>query len=236
MKKDIKEILCVIPARMGSKAIKLKNFKKLNNKPLIQYSIDTAKKLKKYCDIVISSDYKKIKKIIISNNLFFYGFRPKKLSGDKTLTIDVVKYELKKIQKILKKKYRYILLLQPTSPIRDYKKIIKAINIIKNKKAINSVISIKDVDANHPVRMKTLMKNNIVKNFLNNKKENMKPRQNLKKVYIRSGSFYLIKVDKMLKGNSLVADKCYGIIVKDLEASNIDNMQDFIILDLNLKK
>lgn len=236
MKKNTKDILCIIPARMGSKAIKLKNFKKLNNKPLIQYSIDTAKKIKKYCDIVISSDYRKIKKIIIKNNLIFYGFRPKKLSGDKIETIDVVKYELRKIQKILQKKYKYILLLQPTSPIRDHRKIIKAIMIIKKKTLINSVISIKDVDANHPARMKILRKDNTVDNFLKNKKENMQPRQNLKKIYIRSGSFYLIKVNKMLKENSLVANKCYGIVVKDLEASNIDNIQDFKILDTNLKR
>jgi CMP-N,N'-diacetyllegionaminic acid synthase len=236
MKKNIKDILCIIPARMGSKAIKLKNFKKLNNKPLIQYSIDTAKKIKKYCDIVISSDYRKIKKIIIANNLTFYGLRPKKLSGDKIETLDVVKYELRKIQKILQKKFKYILLLQPTSPIRDHRKIIKAIMIIKKKKFINSVISIKDVDANHPARMKILRKDNTVVNFLKNKKENMQPRQNLKKIYIRSGSFYLIKVNKMLKENSLVSNKCYGIVVKDLEASNIDNIQDFKILDMNLKR
>lgn len=84
--------LCVIPARAGSKGIKNKNFIKIKNKPLIQYSIDIAKKLKKYCDIVISSDAKRIKNICKKNNINFSGYRPKYLSKDKTKTYDVVKY------------------------------------------------------------------------------------------------------------------------------------------------
>ncbi len=56
-----KNCLCIIPARAGSKGVKNKNFKLLNEKPLIQYTIDVAKKIGKHCDIVVSSDYKKIK-------------------------------------------------------------------------------------------------------------------------------------------------------------------------------
>ena len=232
----MKDILCIIPARKGSKKVKLKNFIKLNNKEIIQYTIDTAKKIERYCDIIISSDYPNITKFTKKNNLTFYGFRPKKLSGDKVETVDVVKYELKKIQKIKKIIYKFILLLQPTCPIRDTKKIIKAIKIIKNNKNINSVISIKDVEGNHPVRMKTMGKDNIIKNFLKNKKENMKPRQSLEKIFIRSGSFYLIRVLNMIKENSLVSNKCYGIIVKDLEAVNIDTTDDLNILKMQLNK
>lgn len=232
----MKDILCIIPARKGSKKVKLKNFIKLNNKEIIQYTIDTAKKIERYCDIIISSDYPNITKFTKKNNLTFYGFRPKKLSGDKVETVDVVKYELKKIQKIKKIIYKFILLLQPTCPIRDTKKIIKAIKIIKNNKNINSVISIKDVEGNHPVRMKTMGKDNIIKNFLKNKKENMKPRQSLEKIFIRSGSFYLIRVLNMIKENSLVSNKCYGIIVKDLEAVNIDTTDDLNILKMLLNK
>ena len=81
-----------------------------------------------------------------------------------------------------------------------------------------------------------MSKKNIIKNFLKNKKENMKPRQSLPKVYIRSGSFYLIRVSNMIKENSLVSNKCYGIVVKDLEAVNIDTMDDLNILKMQLNK
>ena len=95
----MKEILCIIPARLGSKAIKRKNFVKVGGKKLIQYTIDFAKKFERQIEILISSDYEGIKNICNNNNLKFYGLRPKKLSKDTTETIDVLKYVIKKIKK-----------------------------------------------------------------------------------------------------------------------------------------
>ena len=71
-----KNCLCIIPARANSKGVKNKNFKLLNGKPLIQYTIDVAKKIETHCDIVVSSDHKKVKKICKKNKLEFFGFRP----------------------------------------------------------------------------------------------------------------------------------------------------------------
>ncbi len=229
-----KKYLCIIPARAGSKAIKNKNFIKINKKPLIQYSIDIAIKLKKYCDIVVSSDSKKIIKILKNNNLKFTGFRPKKLSNDKVKTYDVVNYEIKKKEKEIKNKYEGILLLQPTCPIRDINKIIKAFKILKNKR-YDSLVSVTSVNAIHPVRMKKF-RNNYLINYLNTKSENMKPRQDLSKVYIRSGSIYLIKRNAFFRYKSLVGKRCYGMILEGAESINIDTIDDIILLKHKIKK
>tara|TARA_B100000795_G_C22800481_1_gene441627 strand:+ start:1224 stop:1928 length:705 start_codon:yes stop_codon:yes gene_type:complete len=231
---NIKRYICIIPARAGSKGIKNKNLVKIKNKPLIQHTIDVAKKISKYCEIVVSTDSEVIKKISIKNKLNFFGLRPKKLSGDKILTKDVVLYEVKKVEKKLKKKFFGILLLQPTSPIRDYKKLIKSIRIL-DKKKYNSIVSISNVGANHPFRMKKVI-NGYLKNFMNFKEENMTPRQDLPKIYIRSGSFYLIERNYFFKNNSLVGDKCFGFKLKGLETSNIDSVNDLNFLKLLLKK
>ena len=222
----MKNILCLIPAREGSKAIKNKNFLKVDGKMLIQYSINTAKKLKKYCDIVLSSDSKKIKKICKSNNLEFHGFRPKKLSGDKAQTIDVVNYELRKIEKKLNKKYKFILILQPTCPFRNIKNLELAIKKISSKK-YDSVVSVKDVNEYHPLRMKTI-RNGYLINYSNNKRENFIPRQFLPKIYIRSGSIYLLKREVLIKHKSLVGKKCFGIVLSGKDALNIDTYSDLI--------
>lgn len=58
------------------------------------------------------------------------------------------------------------------------------------------------------------------------KTENMMPRQILPKIYIRSGSFYIIERKCFLKNNSLVGNKCYGYIIKGLETTNIDTKKD----------
>ena len=228
-----KNYLCIIPARSGSKGIKNKNIVKLKKKPLIQYTIDVAKKLKKHCEIVVSTDSLKISKIAKKNKLKFYGLRPKKLSGDYALTKDVVKFELNRIEKKLKKKFYAIILLQPTCPIRKENSLKKAIKSL-NRNLFDSVVSVSEVGPHHPYRMK-IFKNKYLKNFMHFKNENMQPRQKLPKVYIRSGSFYLIKRDAFLKYNSLVGKKCKGIILKGLESVNIDKKEDLDYLKLKIK-
>ena len=232
----MKNILTIIPARSGSKGIKNKNLKILNGKPLINYSIEIAKKLKKISDICISTDSREIKNIVMNYSIDFYGLRPKYLSGDSSLTVDVVKYELKKYEKILKKKYEYILLLQPTCPIRKIEHLKNIINTVMSKKNdYDSGISLRKIEADHPCRMKVL-KNKKLRNLIGGTSEDMRPRQKLPPVYIRSGSYYFIKVSEMKKNNSLVGKKCYGLVLKALYTYNIDTIDDLNLLKMKINK
>ena len=63
----------------------------------------------------------------------------------------------------------------------------------------------------------------------------MTARQKLPKIFIRSGSFYIIKRDTFLKQNSLVGKKCKGIVLNGLEATNIDQKVDLDYLKLRLR-
>jgi len=221
-----KSYLCVIPARKGSKGIKNKNLQIVKRIPLIEHTLIFAKKIEKYCDIVVSSDSKKILKIGNKYNFISNEIRPKNISKDNAETIDVVKYEVKRLEKIKKKIYNYVLLLQPTVPFRNLKNTLLAIRLITSKR-YDSIISIKNVEANHPYRMK-IIRNGFLKNFCSFKKENMKPRQLLPDVYIRAGSFYLIKRNTLFKNNSLVGKKVYGVEIFGKERINIDNKKDLL--------
>ncbi len=223
--------ICIVPARKGSKSIKHKNLRKVKGKELIKYTLDVCKKLKKDFFSVISTDSKKILNISKKYKLYFNGLRPPKLSGDKALTYDVLKYEVLLTEKKLRKKFDYILLLQPTCPFRSIEKIKKALKIIRRKK-YDSVISISDVGANHPERMK-IIKNNKLVNYTKNKYENLKPRQSLQKVFIRSGSIYLINRKSFFKYKSFVGRNCFGLVVSKKESINIDNKNDLLIANLS---
>ena len=111
-----KEVMCIIPARKGSKGVSNKNIIKIKKKPLIQYSIDTAKEIYGISEICVSTNSKKIKNIVIKNKIKFYGYRPERLSDDFALTKDVVRYEVLKYEKILRKKYDFILYCNQLHP------------------------------------------------------------------------------------------------------------------------
>lgn len=222
-RKKFNNNLCIIPARKGSKGIKNKNIINFKGKPLIQHTFDIAKKIKKDFDVLVSTDSDKIQKLALKNGFLFLGKRPKSLSGDQIETKDVIKFEINRIEKLQKNRYKNILLLQATCPFRDTKKINFSLKKIKSKK-FDSVVSVARVDAEHPLRMKKFKSKYLV-NYINQKKENMKPRQSLPKVYLRSGSIYLFKREVLMKSNTLVGKKCFGLILKGKEKINIDTKE-----------
>ena len=109
--------IVVVPARLGSKSIKNKNIIQINSIPMINYTFEKIKgiKVRKF---VLSND-NKVLKIAKSFNIDCSYKRPKKVSTDKSSTLSL----LKNFHNFAKNKYEYnyIVLLQPTSPVREKK-------------------------------------------------------------------------------------------------------------------
>ena len=86
--------ICIIPARGGSKGIKLKNLQKIGGKPLLYYPINAAKK-SKVCDLIlVSTDSKKIEKVAKKYGAEVPFLRKKKFSLDFTTTEETLKQAL----------------------------------------------------------------------------------------------------------------------------------------------
>ena len=122
----------LIPARGGSKGIKNKNIIDLGGKPLIQYSIEAAKKSRYLGDFIVSSDSKKILNIAKNLNINTH-LRPKSISNDRSLMIDVMIDAANELN-LLERGYKYIVLLQPTCPLRTERDIDESIKIFKRVK------------------------------------------------------------------------------------------------------
>jgi len=230
IKEDKKNILIVIPARGGSKGVKNKNIKKLKGKPLIQYTFETINNSKHNLDYAISSDSDNIIDVCQNFGAKVYFKRPESLATDSSLTLPVVKHAIAEMEKIKNKSYDIIVLLQPTSPIRDVKKMDQAIQYLIEGQS-TSVCSVANVNGNHPFRMKRIIDGKCV-NFIDQGFEDMRPRQELPDVYIRSGSIYAILKEELYKTDLLVTDDCIPIILDGNEAINIDSPIDFATAEL----
>lgn len=217
----MRDTICIIPARSGSKGIKNKNITLIKNKPLFLYSLEFAKKLSFVKKIIFSTDSKKYLSIARKYGYNFNSVRPKNLSLDTTETIDVIKYEIKNLSKKIQKQVKFILILQPTCPFRklnDFKKAYK-----KLTKNYDAILTVKKVNE-HPERMMKKDKNGNLSNFSN--RVNFKPRQNLEQLYIRAGSMYFFRVKELQNKKFNLGDKIYGIEVKGKYKVNIDNKDD----------
>ena len=134
-----KKILAIIGLRSGSKGLKDKNIKKLNQRPLFTYILKSAKKSKFINRIILSTDSKKYQKIIKKYRGEAPYLRPKKYSKDNSPEINFIKDLLRKL-----KKENYIpdivVRLLATCPFQKTKDIDDAIKIILKKKYDSSVI------------------------------------------------------------------------------------------------
>lgn len=227
-----KNILAIIPARAGSKGIKNKNIISIHGKPLISYTIKSAKKSKLITNLIGSTDSIKIKKIFEKYNVDVPFLRPKKLATDKSLIVKTLFFCLKKMEKINKKKYEYIILLQPTAPNREKNEIDSCINKIIKKKA-DSLISLSLLDEPHPYKLKKISKG-FAYDYLKNGKNNY-PRQSLPKLYKPSGNIYIFKRKIIINKNLNTKNQTYSIVEKE-KFLNIDNNDDLSLAKLKLKK
>ena len=133
------KILCTICARKGSKGIKNKNLVKINNKHLIFYSIDQARKVKEINDIIISTDLNLPKSELKKRKLKIFFKRKPSLSHHTSGKVPVIRDALNKAEKIFKKKYDIIIDLDITSPLRNVQDIRTAIKKFKKNKSNNLI-------------------------------------------------------------------------------------------------
>ncbi len=216
--------LGVIPARGGSKGVPGKNIKKLLDKPLIQYTIEAAKK-SNLDRVIVSTDCEQIANLSISLGVDVPFLRPTELASDDSKSIDVMAHSLSEMEKLDDCNYEYLMMLQPTTPFRTFKNINDSLNLIKESKKIDSVISVVDVQGNHPARMKFIKDGFLIDPTFCEKVENQN-RQELKKMYIRNGAIYLSKTEYILK-RSFKGLNSKALIMSKNQSVNIDSFDDF---------
>ena len=220
-----KKIIAIIPARGGSKGIKLKNLKKIKGKTLVTIVGEFVKKIKGIDKSVISTDHPKIAKIAIDSGLTFYSFRSKKLSGDRVSDTKVVLETLLQVEKREKNKYDIVLMLHPTSPLRKIKDVIGAIKLLINKK-YDSVWTVSKTDTKyHPYKQLVLKKNKL--SYFSPKGKTIIARQQLSDVYHRNSAAYVVKTDFLKKNKKIFGNNTGAYILKDKQIS-IDTVQDLI--------
>ena len=224
------EILAIIPGRKDSKGVVNKNIRQINGKPLISYSIEAALDSKFIKKAVVSSDSEEILEIANEYNVESIE-RPKYLAQDDSTTVDVVKHILNVFEE-----YDYfpeiLVLLQPTSPLRDSNDIDDAIKMFLRYDDVDSLVSVSKFNHNPLWAFK------IEDNFLSpafNEEFLNKRRQDLPNLFLPNGAIYIIKTKKLNEENSFYTKKTKAFLMSEEKSLDIDTELDLKLVNCLIK-
>tara|TARA_X000000950_G_C13919230_1_gene662508 strand:+ start:5549 stop:6256 length:708 start_codon:yes stop_codon:yes gene_type:complete len=228
--KKLYKIICVIPARSGSKGLKNKNILNLNKEPLIVRTIKFALSSKKIDRVIVTTDSSKIAKIANKFGADTPFLRPKNLAADLTTTEETLKHALITCEKIDKIKYDYCIYLSPCDIFRDKKWIDMGIDKIINKPKLDSVFVGFETHKNfwEYKNGKWLRLKNWMKNYSS--------RQIKNKIYREDTGLFSISKSKIWRSGKRIGNNV-DIISNDnvLSAIDIHEKKDLSIANLILK-
>ena len=214
--------IAIITARSGSKRIPKKNIKKFCGKPIIYWAIKAVKKSKIFDKIIVSTDSKKIAKIVKKYNIDVPFIRPKKFSGDYVGTNKVMVHAIKWLIKN-NCKPNYVCCIYPTAAFIRPTDILKGYRIIKKNK--NSFIFSGSSFVSSVTR--SFYRNSKRKLKMLFSKDYYKRSQDLKEIYFDAGQFYWGSKNSWLTFNSLLNNSSDIVYIPKWRAIDIDTKEDW---------
>ena len=225
--------LCTICMRGGSQGLKNKNYRLINGKPLMYFTIKQAIKAKIFDHIVVSTDSKKILKIAKSYGADGWFLRPKKLSLNTSPKIPVIRHALFQAEKFYNKKFQIIVDLDVTSPLRKVEDILNAYKFFINKKANFLVTGCKS-KKNPYFNMIEIINNKV--QIVKKLKKIIYRRQDAPKTYDANASVYIWNRKSLINFLSSPIRKTVFYEMPESRSIDIDSELDFRLVEFLLKK
>ncbi len=230
---DNSSVLAIIPARSGSKRLPEKNIRKLCGKPMMAWSVEAAIQSEYVDRVIVSTEDEKIAAIAKEYGAEVPFMRPEYLATDEATTISVVRDVLLKCKK-LGNNFDYVIVLQPTSPLRTSKHIDEAIRMIAERGA-SSVIGV--VKVTHPVEWSSrLGSDGSMAEFIHIGVGNTRC-QDYKERHRICGAIYVCNTEMILSNKpAFIDDGSIAYIMDEVSSLDIDNELDFLLAEYILTR
>ena len=227
-------ILCIIPARGGSKGLPDKNILQLCGKPLIGWTIEQARKCKLINEIFVTTDSIRIAKIVEDFGIKIPFLRPPELASDTSSSVDVVIHVLD-YYRSRNMIFDYIVLLEPTSPLRRKTDLDSAIRLAIDDQSADGIVSLGEIHLEHPMIAKKVDNKRRIIPYIKNV-EKISQRQQTDKAYFPYGVLYMIKTEIFLKERSFYTNNVIPYYIERWQNYEIDDIFDLIAIDAIFNK
>jgi CMP-N-acetylneuraminic acid synthetase len=231
---NLSNVLGIIPARGGSKRLPRKNLLPLAGKPLIAYTIAAGLQSHFIDELMVSTDDHDIACVSVECGAKVPFLRPPDLARDDTSTFAVVQHVINYYKTIEGKLFEYIVLLQPTSPLRGGAEIDSAMSVLHTRNA-DSVISVSE-NEHSPLWSNTLPDDLSMSSFIREDVK-MKRSQDLAKYYRLNGAIYICRISKLLEEETFfLKNRVYAYVMARENSIDIDTRLDLMLCEILLRQ
>lgn len=229
-----KKILAIVPARGGSKGVKMKNIRPINGVPMVGLVGNIVKKIPEIDRVVVSTDHEEIARVAEGYGIDAPFRRPENISGDIIGDIDVLTHALHATEENDGQTYDVIVMLQPTSPFRTAKHVENTIKKLIDEN-LDSVWTISESDSKaHPLKQLTF-EGDALGYYDKENAGKIIARQQLKPLYYRNGAAYAMTRECLLERKSLMGEKTSAVLVEEHMVS-IDTEWDIALVEFILSR
>lgn len=226
-------ILAVITARGGSKRVPGKNIRPIAGKPLLAWTAESVLACKDLLhDVILSTDDEAIAAVGRTHGISVPFLRPMSLATDASGSLVVMQHATRFVEERDATKMDWLLLLQPTSPLRTAEDIRHAIGLIATNNC-DSIVAVSEMPT-HPVYAKKIDNDGLLRPFLLDEPEGLR-RQDVKPLaYMRNGALYMTRRDILMERNTLYGERICPYIMPRERSIDIDTEIDFMLAELLL--
>jgi CMP-N-acetylneuraminic acid synthetase len=225
--------LAIITARGGSKGLPGKNIKLMAGKPMIVWTIEAARQAQSVARVCVSTDDAAIASVSRDWGAEVPFLRPVELARDDTPGIAPVLHAVKWMEEHEGFRPDYVMLLQPTSPLRTAQDITSATELAESKGG-DSVVSVSEVK-HHPCWAMKIQEDGALSNFLGldlaEVQRKYPRRQDLPAAYAENGAIYLTQRSVLLETQSFYGRRLLGYVMPAERSLDIDSKWDFDLAD-----
>jgi CMP-N-acetylneuraminic acid synthetase len=223
--------LAVIPARGGSKSVPRKNLQDVGGRPLIGHMIGHALAVPAITDLVVSTEDEEIAEVARRLGAQVPFLRPAELAEDHMPSWPTVRHALFGMERITGQPYDHVIMLQATAPLCRPQDIAACIDRLAIGDC-ESVVTVVRVMTHHPFRMKRIVGEDTLINFIDQGFEDMRPRQTLPAVYQRSGAVYASRRAVIVEQDGVVGSNARAVVVPPETGIEIDTALDLEFMRL----
>ena len=226
-------VLVVVPARGGSKGIKLKNIFPLHGKPLLTYTGEVVRQLDFVDRAVVSTDHAEIAAVARACGLDAPFLRPETLAGDRIADWDVLHHALGEMERRDGVPYEIVVMLQPTSPLRQPAHVTQTVRTLVEG-GYDAVWTVSPTDSKaHPLKQLVITDGRLT--YYDPAGAQIIARQQLTPVYHRNGVAYAITRQCLLEQRSIKGENT-GVVVIDEPLANIDTEFDILLAEFLMQR